>query len=42
MENTGPIADDAAAAVATAHVVYERANEDEKGTPYGLVDTRVR
>ncbi|WP_181691532.1 ornithine cyclodeaminase family protein [Natronomonas sp. LN261] len=28
--------------VAAAHVVYERANEDEKGTPYGLVDTRVR
>jgi len=28
--------------VAAAHVVYERANEDGKGTPYGLVDTRVR
>ncbi|TKR25786.1 ornithine cyclodeaminase family protein [Natronomonas salsuginis] len=28
--------------VAAAHVVYERANEDGEGTPYGLVDTRVR
>ena len=28
--------------VAAAHVVYERANEDSEGTPYGLVDTRVR
>ncbi len=28
--------------VAAAHVVYERANEDGAGTPYGLVDTRVR
>ena len=28
--------------VAAAHVVYERASEDGEGTPYGLVDTRVR
>ncbi|WP_254838939.1 ornithine cyclodeaminase family protein [Natronomonas marina] len=28
--------------VATAHVVYERANEDGEGTPYALVDTEVR
>jgi alanine dehydrogenase len=28
--------------VAAAHVVYERANEDDEGTPFGLVDTRVR
>ncbi len=28
--------------VATAHVVYERANENDNGTPFGLVDTRVR
>ncbi|MFO7927199.1 MAG: ornithine cyclodeaminase family protein [Halobacteriota archaeon] len=28
--------------VAAAHVVYERAKEDGEGTPYGLVDARVR
>ena len=28
--------------VAAAHVVYERAIEDSEGTPYGLVDTRIR
>jgi alanine dehydrogenase len=28
--------------VATAHVVYEQANEDGEGTPYALVDTEVR
>jgi len=27
--------------VATAHVVYERANERENGTPFGLVDTAL-
>jgi alanine dehydrogenase len=27
--------------VATAHVVYERANEQNNGTPFDLVDTRV-
>ncbi len=28
--------------VAAAHAVYERANEAGEGTPFGLVDTRVR
>jgi len=28
--------------VAAAHAVYERANDDREGTPYGLVDTNVR
>jgi alanine dehydrogenase len=28
--------------VAAAHVVYERANENDNGTPFGLVDTEVR
>jgi alanine dehydrogenase len=28
--------------VATAHVVYERANEDDEGTPFSLVDDEVR
>jgi alanine dehydrogenase len=28
--------------VAAAHVVYEHANEDDEGTPFGLVDTALR
>ena len=28
--------------VATAHVVYERAREEDNGTAFGLVDTRLR
>ena len=28
--------------VATAHVVYKRANEDDEGMPFSLVDDEVR